>query len=187
MSHGSRMSGLQHKMITSHISTTHTNEWIATHHDNITHINDYATHINGCFKFTCVGLFVYHGGFVQTHLDFVGLSCYFRESLESLRDFTFVHLFIFASVSFDTFTCSGEWRGPRCAGNVWNQQIATPFYVCNDTFICMIWLIHVCDICPAYTTTRQKKKCKDTPKNESWNAYEWVMSHVWMIPGIYLK
>jgi len=127
-------------------------------------------------------------------VDFVGLSLYFRESLES---FTFhicasVHVcicLVFSDVYQSLLTYwhaveSGVDHDARemCELNesrLRYMRAMTHSYAWHDSSTCVTYAQH--------TLRRAPKKMQDTPKNESWNAYEWVMSHVRMIPGTDLK
>ena len=65
--------------------------------------------------------------------------------------------------------------------------------VWHDSFICVTWLIHVCDMTHSYMkwwglrlrTHLSIYHC--THINESRHTYEWVMSHMWMSHGTHVN
>jgi len=55
----------------------------------------------------------------------------------------------------------------------------THSYVCHDSFVCVPWLIHKCDMTRLDSCDNKSHICL-SHMNGSCHTYEWVMSHIWM-------
>jgi len=56
------------------------------------------------------------------------------------------------------------------------------WYRWHDSFVCVTWLNHMCDMTPSYVTLLwlYSLMCVAWRMLESCHTYEWVMSHIWV-------